>query len=181
MINAYSGTTTQITIEWLKQQKFIVTPLSKVPTIPDVILKDLSINLDGRGEVTVLWSKPWTEEGLLEVAHVYQSATDFGVVKSWHYHSIHTDQITCTRGKLQLTLVDLREGSPTFCHVNVIFLGTLKPRLVVVPPGVMHGWKALSEPEVLVVNLQTHVYTPNDEIRFPWDCVLTDIWEPKNG
>src|SRR3712207_7675797 len=101
---------------------------------------------------------PWVDEGLSEIQHVYQSATDCGVVKCWHLHDRHTDQFTVTRGKLQVTLVDIRPDSPTFGHVNPIFLGAQRPRLIKIPPMVMHGWKALSMPEVIVVNLQSHVY-----------------------
>jgi hypothetical protein len=32
-----------------------------------------------------------------------------------------------------------------------------------------------------VLNFQSHVYDPSDEIKLPWDCVLEDVWEPKNG
>src|SRR3712207_9150688 len=52
---------------------------------------------------------PWVDEGLSEIQHVYQSATDCGVVKCWHLHDIHTDQFTVTRGKLQITLVRSEE------------------------------------------------------------------------
>ena len=90
-------------------------------------------------------------------------------------------RLTVTRGKLQVALVDLREESPTFRHVNSVFLGGLAPRLMKIPPGVMHGWKALTEPEVLVVNFQSHVYDVKDEFKFAWDAVLTEVWEPKNG
>ena len=45
----------------------------------------------------------------------------------------------------------------------------------------MHGWKALSEPEVLVVNFQSEIYDPKDEIKIAWDTVLSEIWEPLNG
>ena len=45
----------------------------------------------------------------------------------------------------------------------------------------MHGWKALTKPEVIVVNFQSHVYDAMDEYKFPWNCVLENIWEPKNG
>lgn len=114
-------------------------------------------------------------------AHVYQSATDYGVVKCWHLHDIHTDQFTVTRGKLQVTLVDIRPDSPTFGHVNPIILGGQRPRLIKIPPMIMHGWKALSMPEVIVVNLQSHVYDAADEFKFPWNCVLEEVWEPKNG
>jgi hypothetical protein len=34
---------------------------------------------------------------------------------------------------------------------------------------------------VIVVNLQSHVYDPADEFKFPWDCVLARTWEPRNG
>jgi dTDP-4-dehydrorhamnose 3,5-epimerase len=170
-----------ITVEWLQQIDFKIQSIRQSPTIEGVIVRDLQVNLDGRGEVTELWSEPWLVDGFLPVAHVYQSATDYGVVKCWHLHELHTDQLIVTRGKFQVTLVDLRQESSTFGHVNVFFLGTLRPRLLKIPPMILHGWKALSTPEVLVVNLQSHVYTPDDEYRFPWDCVLVDIWEPKNG
>ena len=171
-----------VTVEWLRSIPYQVQPASRTPTIEGVIVKDLRVNLDGRGDVIELWSRPWIEaEGMVMPAHVYQSATDYGVVKCWHLHDIHTDQFTVTRGKLQVTLVDIRPGSPTFGHVNPIFLGGQRPRLIKIPPMIMHGWKALSEPEVIVVNLQSHVYDAADEFKFAWDCVLAEVWEPKNG
>lgn len=171
----------EITIDWLRSINLRLHANVSVPTIEGVLIKDLRVNLDGRGEVTELWSLPWLKDGFAEIQHVYQSATDFGVVKCWHYHKVHTDQFTVTRGKLQVTLVDLREDSPSFGDVNIVFLGTLKPRLLKIPPLVLHGWKALSQPEVLVVNLQTHVFDPADEFKFPWDCILPEVWEPHNG
>lgn len=172
----------QVTVEWLQSLSYQVQPASRPPTIEGVIVKDLRVNLDGRGDVIELWSRPWIEaEGLVMPAHVYQSATDYGVVKCWHLHDIHTDQFTVTRGKLQVTLVDIRPNSPTFGHVNPIILGGQRPRLIKIPPMIMHGWKALSEPEVIVVNLQSHVYDAADEFKFAWNCVLEDVWEPRNG
>lgn len=172
----------KVTTNWLKKQKFSLQSIYKPPSIEGVILKDLSALVDGRGDVIELWSLPWVKkEGFVAPAHCYQSATDFGVVKCWHLHAVHTDQFTVTRGKLQVLLVDIRKGSKTFGHVNSIFLGVQKPRLLKIPPGVMHGWKALSQPEVIVVNFQSHVYDAKDEYKFPWDCVLKDFWEPVNG
>jgi dTDP-4-dehydrorhamnose 3,5-epimerase len=171
-----------VTAEWLRTIDFRVHRSVNQPTIRDVVARDLHANLDGRGEVTELWSRPWVEgEALVMPQHVYQSATDCGVVKCWHLHDVHTDQLICTRGKLQITLVDLRADCPSFGHVNTFILGTLRPRLIKIPPMVMHGWKALSAPEVIVVNLQSHVYSAADEFKLPWDCVLADVWEPRNG
>jgi len=172
----------KVTVNWLKKQKYIKQNTYKFPTIDGVILKELNDLVDGRGDVTELWSKPWVEkEGFLSPEHIYQSATDFGVIKSWHLHKIHTDQFSVTRGKLQVNLIDVRDGSPTFGHVNSIFMGIQKPRLLKIPPGIIHGWKALTGPEVIVFNFQSHVYDSKDEYKFPWNCILEDIWEPQNG
>jgi dTDP-4-dehydrorhamnose 3,5-epimerase len=171
-----------VTVEWLKTIKYTLVPSSRPTTIAGLYVKDLRTHLDGRGDVIELWSRPWVEqEGLVVPNHVYQSATDYGVTKCWHLHNIHTDQFTVTRGKLQVVLVDIRPWSPTFGHVNSVILGTARPKLIKIPPMVMHGWKALTQPEVIVVNLQSHVYDAADEFKFPWDCVLADAWEPLNG
>ena len=169
-----------ITESWLKEQNYQIKKPNQL-TIKGAHVKDLTTHLDGRGEVTELWSEGWSEKWLIRPNHIYQSATDYGVVKGWHLHQDHTDQHTVTRGKIQISLVDVRENSPTFGEANSIIIGSLRPKILSIPPGVMHGWKALSFPEVIVVNLQSHVYDPNDEYKFTWDCILKDIWEPKNG
>src|SRR5690349_3474062 len=106
----------EVTVPWLQGLKFQVQPPDRA-TIDGVIVRDLVVHLDGRGDVTELWSAPWMNQGLVRAEHAYQSATDAGVVKCWHLHQVHTDQFTVTRGKLQVTLVDLRAESPTFGHV----------------------------------------------------------------
>lgn len=165
----------------LKSLDYQIQSANKV-TIEGVYVKDLLVHLDGRGDVTELWSDGWVDDkNVLSAKHSYQSATDYGVTKCWHYHVKHTDQFTVTRGKLQVALVDLRQDSASYLQVNSIILGSLKPRFIKIPPGIMHGWKALSKPEVLVVNFQSHVYDPEDEYKYPWDLVLAEVWEPKNG
>lgn len=171
-----------LTIDDIQRIPFAERSTFNGPTIDGVKRKDLKTIVDGRGDVIELWSLPWVErEGLAVPQHVYQSATDYGVTKCWHLHAVHTDQFTVTRGKLQVVCADVRPDSPTFGQVNSFIMGTQRPTLLMIPPGVMHGWKALSPPETIVVNLQTHPYDPADEFKFPWDCVLGDVWEPKNG
>ena len=173
---------TELTAEDLKGIDFVPTSTFNGPTIEGIRRKELRAIVDGRGDVIELWSRPWIEsEGFIMPEHVYQSATDYGVVKCWHLHQVHTDQFTVTRGKLQVVCADLREDSPSFGQVNSFIMGTQRPTLLMIPPGIMHGWKALSQPETIVVNLQSHVYDPADEFKFPWDCVLRDVWEPRNG
>lgn len=170
--------TAHVNEDWLKKQKFEISR----DLVDGVIVKELKSIVDGRGDIIELWSLPWVEkEGLMVPKHCYQSATDYGVTKCWHLHEIHTDQFTVTRGKLQVVLVDTRKDSPTFGKVNSVILGDNQPRLIKIPNGIMHGWKALSQPEVIVVNFQTEVYDAKDEMKFTWDCIIPEVWEPKNG
>lgn len=172
----------ELTVEDIAAIPFVTRSTMNGPTIAGVVRKDLRTIVDGRGDVIELWSLPWVEsEGLAVPQHAYQSATDFGVVKCWHLHERHTDQFTVTRGKMQVVCADVREGSPTYGEVNSFITGVQRPSLILIPPGVMHGWKALSAPETIVVNFQTMPYDAADEFKFPWDCVLTDVWEPRNG
>lgn len=166
--------------EWVRGQSYHVQRPAQV-TIDGVLVRDLTVHLDGRGSLTELWSSTWAQQGIIRAEHAYQSVTDFGVIKCWHLHAVHTDQFVITRGKAQVALADLREQSPTFGHVNCLFAGFDRPRLIQIPPGVMHGWKALLPPELIVTNFQSHPYDPSDEYKFQWDCVLREIWEPRNG
>lgn len=169
-----------VTTEQLQSLSFDVRSTAQGATIEGIYWKKLQPIVDGRGDVTELWSIPWIEnEPLIIPRHIYQSATDYGVIKAWHLHQIHTDQFVVTRGKLQVVCVDLRPTSPTYCQVNSFILGIQQPSLLVIPPGILHGWKALTAPEVLVINLQSHVFDPADEFRFPWNAILEDIWEPQ--
>jgi dTDP-4-dehydrorhamnose 3,5-epimerase-like enzyme len=168
----------EVTENWLKSQKLEISK----ELIEGVVVKNLKPIVDGRGDVIELWSQPWIEtDNLMQPKHCYQSATDYGVTKCWHLHAIHTDQFTVTRGKLQVCLIDVREDSPTFGKANSIILGRDQQRLIKIPIGILHGWKSLSMPETIVVNFQTEIYDAGDEFKFTWDCVLPEIWEPKNG
>ncbi|MBM4417912.1 MAG: dTDP-4-dehydrorhamnose 3,5-epimerase [Chloroflexi bacterium] len=170
-----------MTVDWLRDVTFSTKGVGRGPTIAGVLVRPLVTHLDGRGDVIELWSESWLASGVIPARHAYQSATDPGVVKAWHLHETHTDQFTCTRGKLQVVLADTRVGSPTFGDVNSFTLGIQRPLMIQIPPGIVHGWKALAPPEAIVVNFQSHVYDPADEFKFPWDCILPSIWEPRNG
>jgi dTDP-4-dehydrorhamnose 3,5-epimerase len=173
---------TDVTLSFLQSIPYKQLSTFHAPTIQDMKYKPLRTIVDGRGDVIELWSLPWVErEGVIPPQHVYQSATDYGVVKAWHLHAVHTDQFTVTRGKMQVVCVDIRSESLTFGHVNSFIIGIQAPAMILIPPGVMHGWKALSQPETIVVNLQSHPYDPADELKFPWDSVLSAVWEPKFG
>ena len=92
-----------------------------------------------------------------------------GTIKAFHYHQLQTDYWTVAAGMLQVALVDLREGSPTFGRRNTLYLGALRPWRLWIPPGVGHGYKVIGEQPAVLVYLTSRQYDPADEGRIPHD------------
>ena len=92
-----------------------------------------------------------------------------GTIKAFHYHLRQTDCWAPVMGMLQVALVDLRAGSPTFGRRNTLFAGALRPWQVLIPPGIGHGYKAIGTGESMLVYLTDRFYDPRDEGRIPYD------------
>lgn len=165
----------------LKNIKFTVNSVWDSPKINGVYYKKLNTRLDGRGDLTELWSSPWSKKENIEknVKHVYFNTTNEGVLKAWHVHESTISQYTCVSGKLQVVLVDVRKNSDTFGMVDQFVIGTKNPSYIRIPAGVLKGWKSLKEDSV-IVNLLTKADV-SDNFKYSWDLILTDIWEPRNG
>ncbi len=92
-----------------------------------------------------------------------------GIIKAFHYHLHQTDCFTPVKGLLQIALVDLRVGSPTFGRRNTIYAGALRPWQVLIPRGVGHGYKVIGTQESVLVYMTDRFYDPKDEGRIPHD------------
>jgi dTDP-4-dehydrorhamnose 3,5-epimerase len=94
------------------------------------------------------------------------TATFPGVVKAWYRHSTQIDQLAVVSGELRLALYDPRDGSPTRGAVAELRLGDEQPLLVLIPPGVWHGFQAVGDREALILHLNTAAYdvdAPDEE------------------
>ena len=101
-----------------------------------------------------------------------------GAVKAFHYHLRQTDCWTPVKGMLQVALVDLRLGSPTFGLRNTMYVGALRPWQVLIPPGIGHGYKVIGNEDALLVYMTDRFYDPQDEGRVPYDDPGIDYdWE----
>lgn len=101
-----------------------------------------------------------------------------GTLKAFHYHLRQTDCWTPVRGLFQFALADLRVGSPTFGKRNTLYVGSLRPWHVLIPPGVAHGYKVLGAEEAILVYLTDRFYDPKDEGRLPFDDLgIAYDWE----
>lgn len=104
-----------------------------------------------------------------ETTQISAAASYPGSIKAFHYHMHQTDCWTPVRGMLQVALVDLRLGSSTFGARNTLYLGTLRPWQLLIPPGVGHGYKVIGGEDSLLVYATDRFYNPRDEGRIPYN------------
>ncbi|MBI3694248.1 MAG: dTDP-4-dehydrorhamnose 3,5-epimerase family protein [Acidobacteria bacterium] len=104
-----------------------------------------------------------------------------GTIKALHYHFEQTDLWAAAQGQLQVCLYDLREDSPTFGSCNTLFIGTLQPWQLLIPPGVGHGYKVIGPDPAVLVYVTNRFYNPADEGRLPYnDSGLNYDWETQH-
>jgi len=104
-----------------------------------------------------------------------------GTIKAFHFHRHQTDCWVPVRGMFQVALVDLRKKSPTFGARNTLYLGSLRPWQVLIPPGVAHGYKVVGSEPAFLIYVTDHFYDPQDEGRIPYnDPQIQYDWETQH-
>jgi len=139
--------------------------------IEGVIIRPLVRHEDERG-----WLAELFRSDELEVEHMpamgYVSVTRPGVGRGPHEHVEQTD-IFCFvgPGSFEVYLWDKREDSPSMGANQSVLVGEDMPTIVVIPPGVVHGYRNVSQVDAMVINLPNRLYRgegradPVDEIR----------------
>jgi len=85
-----------------------------------------------------------------------------GTMKGFHVHKKQDDLWFMATGKAMIVLHDIREGSPTKGETQTIFAGQNDYKLVIIPVGVVHGYKVLSEEPVILFYHTTQPYNASD-------------------
>ncbi len=143
--------------------------------IPGVVCRPLAIYEDSRGWLAEIFRQDELDQEQLP-AMAYISVTQPGVGRGPHAHRQQTD-LFCFPGpgEFRVTLWDQRPESPAFGLRQEFVLGENCPGLVIIPPGVVHGYRNLSDRPGLVCNFANRLYRgpgrtePVDEIRFEDD------------
>jgi dTDP-4-dehydrorhamnose 3,5-epimerase len=141
--------------------------------IDGVRVKKLTVIADERGRVMEILRAD--DDVFRKFGQAYITTACPGVVKGWHSHKVQTDFFTCVAGMMKLVLFDPRDGSPTQGEVNEFFIGVHNPILVVIPPGIVHGFKCISETEAMVVNCPTEVYNASAPDEYRIDAHSKDV------
>jgi dTDP-4-dehydrorhamnose 3,5-epimerase len=90
-------------------------------------------------------------------------------IKAFHIHRHQTDYWSPTAGMFQVALVDLRPDSPAFGRRNTFYVGALRPWQLLIPPGVGHGYKVISQEPGVLVYVTDRTYNPADEGRIAYN------------
>lgn len=102
-----------------------------------------------------------------------------GTIRAFHKHNELWDWFFISHGSAKFVLKDDRPDSSTYGEAATIIASARSPRLIVVPPGVYHGWMSL-EDDTQMVSTASHIYQREkpDEVRIPPDS-FGDVWTVK--
>ena len=148
-------------------------PTEVVPSpIDGVEIWRPQVHGDDRGRFVEVFRAAALPEPMAQSNH---SRSAPGVLRGLHYHRDQADLWYLVAGRAQVGLADLRagEGVPV-THSFVLDGGT--PTAVYVPPGVAHGYLALTE--IDLIYWVTREYDPDDENGVAWDDpTLAIAWQ----
>lgn len=135
---------------------------------PGVVIKQLRSFEDSRGHLIELFRSDELPEGFLPTMS-YISVTHPGVSRGPHEHVHQSDLFAFVDGAYELRLWENRPGHDEW--ELVLGVGEANPVAVIVPPGVVHGYKNVGDRDAYVINLPDKLYAGEgrkeavDEIR----------------
>jgi len=152
-------------------------------SIQDVRVIDLDLHEDDRGSLVVM-ARAIGDESLHAVVdkfgEVYLVSDPVrGIIRAFHKHHELWDFFCISHGSAKFVLKDDRADSLTYGEMMTIVTSFRKPRLIIIPPGVFHGWMSL-EDDTQLVSIGSHKYNHEkpDEVRIPPDS-FGDFWTVK--
>lgn len=141
--------------------------------IKNVIIKKLNKNIDERGWLAEIFRN---DEIDYDPSMGYISVTKPGIVRGPHEHKEQSDCFVFTGpGNFMVYLWDRREDSETKSEKMEIEVGENNPSLVIVPPGIVHGYKCVGDKDAYCLNLPNRLYKGErkqeevDEVRWELD------------
>ena len=139
--------------------------------IRDVVAYPIKKYTDDRGWLAELFRHDELDAEFFPVMS-YISFTQPDVQRGPHEHVYQAD-LFCFIGPstFKMRMWDNRPESPTFNHIMTLFVGQENAYAIVVPKGVVHGYKNVGEIDGMVINCPNRLYMgqgkhePIDEIR----------------
>jgi dTDP-4-dehydrorhamnose 3,5-epimerase len=140
--------------------------------IDGVMYQRLQAHGDERGRFTEIFRARAFPDQLLQANH---SVSQAGVLRGLHYHHNQADLWYVVTGRAQVALADLRSGAGSPRTATVVLDGD-SPANLYIPPGVAHGFLALTD--LNLIYWVTQEYNGSDEYGVAWnDETLSLPWE----
>jgi len=143
-----------------------VTAVEASTVIDGVVVVTPTIHGDARGLFVETYRREWLPDGR-EMVQGNRSDKTAGAVVGLHFHRRQADYWYVPNGRARVVLHDLRTGSPTERATLELDIGSHDHRGVWIPPGVAHGFSALTD--LTMTYLVDHYYDPADELGVAWD------------
>jgi dTDP-4-dehydrorhamnose 3,5-epimerase len=135
-------------------------------SIEGVVVVTPDVHDDDRGRFVETFRKEWVP-GAAEMVQANRADRKQGALVGLHYHLHQADYWYVPFGRAMVALHDLRTGSPTDKATFVLEIGEDDHRGVYIPPGVAHGFYALTD--MTITYLVDRYYDPDDELGVAWD------------
>jgi dTDP-4-dehydrorhamnose 3,5-epimerase len=140
--------------------------------IPGATLTSLEAHGDERGSFVEIMRAANFPNEFVQANH---SRSGSGVLRGLHYHRHQADLWYVVRGRMQVGLADLRERRSRPATASLV-LDSDDPAVLYVPPGVAHGFLALTDLDLIY--FVTRYFDASDEFGVAWDDPTLAIrWE----
>ena len=145
--------------------------ITESDVIAGIFVVQPDVHADDRGCFVETYRREWFPMGR-EMIQGNRGDRHRGSVVGLHYHLHQADYWYVPFGRARVVLHDLRVGSPTDGATLQIDLGALDGgdhdhRGVFIPPGVAHGFAALTD--MTITYLVDGYYNPADELGVAWN------------
>ena len=144
-----------------------MTEIVESSVINGVKLVRLRAFADERGRFMETFRKDWFPERTWDIVQTNRSESKAGVLRGLHYHRHQVDYWHVMRGRIRVALADLRPASATYRSVQIIEMDQDEPAGLFIPPGVAHGFCALTD--ATLTYIVDNYYNGQDELGVAWD------------
>jgi dTDP-4-dehydrorhamnose 3,5-epimerase len=148
--------------------------LNELPApLPGVRLLEPRAHRDERGLfVKTYHAEAWRAAGIeLSMREEYYSVSARNVIRGMHFQvppEDHTKLVYCVAGRVLDVVLDLRRSSPSLGQWAVRELSAENRWMLLIPPGVAHGFLSLVDGATLVYKTTT-MHSPVHDAGIRWD------------
>lgn len=152
-----------------------MSEITEVAGIPGALISVPNTHEDQRGSFVEIFREDSFGDKFVQANHSHSAP---GVLRGLHWHRYQADAWYVIAGEAQAMLADLRTPGVKPAVASIDLVGG-KPKVLYIPPGVAHGFLAVTQ--VDLIYWVTRYYDDTDEFGLAWDDpVLAAPWKTSN-